>query len=144
MLAAVVDHTTPPNPDKIAATGTKTGRRVNRQTDGLLCDDLALALSHLYLFPQVFRRVRSFDGLDVQVAHTIVLPDGRVPRVRERTRALIAEPGHIVLVPAVRTTRENQRQGFYIQGCMLGGGGLVAVLTSRPYDGDAKPGHERI
>lgn len=40
----------------------------------------------------------SFDGLDVQVANTIVLADRRVSRVRQRAGALVAQPGDVVLV----------------------------------------------
>lgn len=78
--------------------------------------------------------MRSFDGLDVQVAHTIMLADGRIPRVRQRTRALVAEPGHVVLVPAARaktnkkkTTAKVSRYDTHARGS---GGGAHSVLRN--------------
>lgn len=55
--------------------------------------------AHLDFFPQVLGGVRALDGLDVQVAHAIVLADGGVARVGQRARALVAEARHVVLVP---------------------------------------------
>lgn len=55
---------------------------------------------HLNLFPQVLGGVRALDGLDVQVAYAVMFADGGVAGVRQGAGALVAEPGHVVLVPA--------------------------------------------
>ena len=56
----------------------------------------------------------ALDGLDVQVANAIVLADCRVARVRQRAGALVAQTGHVVLVPAkkknTRATRPARQQ----------------------------------
>lgn len=49
----------------------------------------------------------SFDGLDVQVANTIVLADRRVAGVRQRAGALVAQPGDVILVSG-KTDAPNQ------------------------------------
>lgn len=57
--------------------------------------------SNLDLFPQVLGRVRALDGLDVEVADSIVLTDRRVSRVREWTGALVTQTRDVVLIPRV-------------------------------------------
>lgn len=41
----------------------------------------------------------TLDGLDVEVADTFMLTNGRVAGVRQRTRGPIAESCHVVLIP---------------------------------------------
>ena len=51
-------------------------------------------------FPQLPGFVTPLDGLDVEIADSLLLLDGRVVGVRQRTRLTVAETGHVVLVLA--------------------------------------------
>lgn len=50
--------------------------------------------------PEVLGRVRTLYGLDVQVAAAAILADGGVPAVGQWTGAAVAQPSHIVIIPA--------------------------------------------
>ena len=56
--------------------------------------------AYLDFLPQVPRGMGSLDGFHVQVAHTVLLPDGGVPAVGEGAGGLAAQTGDIVWVTA--------------------------------------------
>lgn len=55
----------------------------------------------------------ALDGLDVQVAHSIVLTNSGIPRVGQWARALVAEAGHVVFISVSSGKRENR--GSYVR-----------------------------